>query len=279
MGKFDLRADNEFGCLPCFCYGHASVCDSARGFSKYAIESTFTRSNDRWRAGLKNGQEVQLQYNPVTKNIGVRAIGVDAIYFLAPDEFLGDQKASYNQYLSFTLRIGETTPQAKWDDVILEGAGKTVTLAIFNQGNKIPSTRAQTYRFRLHEDPNLFGWSPKMRDKDFISILANLTAIKIRATYAREGTGYIDDVKLESARPGVVGSPATWIEMCTCPDGYIGQFCESCAPGFRHDPPGGGAFSECVPCNCNGHTDQCDDESGMLQKTKSLFVALRCVRR
>lgn len=50
--------------------------------------------------------------------------------------------------------------------------------------------------------------------------------------------------------------------MCTCPDGYIGQFCESCAPGSRHEPTSGGPFSPCVPCNCHGHASICDADTG-----------------
>jgi laminin, gamma 1 len=50
--------------------------------------------------------------------------------------------------------------------------------------------------------------------------------------------------------------------MCTCPEGYVGQFCESCAPGYRHELNYGGRFARCVPCNCNGHADICDAETG-----------------
>lgn len=44
--------------------------------------------------------------------------------------------------------------------------------------------------------------------------------------------------------------------------GYVGQFCESCAPGFRHSPSFGGPFMPCIPCDCNGHADICDPETG-----------------
>lgn len=44
--------------------------------------------------------------------------------------------------------------------------------------------------------------------------------------------------------------------------GYLGQFCESCTPGFRHFPPTGGAFAPCVPCECNNHASICDSETG-----------------
>lgn len=52
-----------------------------------------------------------------------------------------------------------------------------------------------------------------------MSILSNLTAIKIRGTYSPEGVGYLDDVQLETVSKGITASPATWIEQCNCPTG------------------------------------------------------------
>lgn len=264
-GHFDLSSENEFGCLPCFCYGHASVCQSAPGFYRTTIESAFSRDNERWTAKtIRNGQDVVINYNPITKNIGASAEDED-VYFIAPSRFLGDQKASYNQHISFTLRIGERTARASAGDVVLEGAGMKISQPIFGQGNPLPKLLTQqNYRFKLHEDANRYGWQPKLMPKDFISVLSNLTAIKIRATYTNgnRGTGYLDDFRLDSAAQSGFGQRATWIELCSCPQGYIGSFCESCAPGYRHNPPGGGSFAECVPCNCNGHADLCDNDSG-----------------
>ncbi|GFG33810.1 hypothetical protein Cfor_03510 [Coptotermes formosanus] len=260
-GYFNLDSENEFGCTPCFCYGHSSVCRSAPGYSKVEIESIFARGNERWSAQDYRGNPLSIQYNGITQVIGVLATGREAVYFVAPDRFLGDQRASYNQDLTFKLRIGENGPSPTVEDIVLEGSGLSITQAIFGQRNPLPSTVTHEYKFRLHEHPQ-YGWQPRLSARDFMSVLANLTAVHIRATYTPQGVGFLDDVVLQTARRGAAGRPANWIEMCTCPDGYVGQFCESCAPGFRHEPANGGPFAPCVPCNCNGHADICDAETG-----------------
>uniref|UniRef100_A0A8B9UBN4 Laminin subunit gamma 3 n=1 Tax=Anas zonorhyncha TaxID=75864 RepID=A0A8B9UBN4_9AVES len=70
----------------------------------------------------------------------------------------------------------------------------------------------------------------------------------------------LSEVRLTSARPGP-GVQAGWVEECACPPGYNGQFCQSCAPGFKRDVPFGGPFVACVPCACNQHGD-CEPRSG-----------------
>lgn len=76
----------------------------------------------------------------------------------------------------------------------------------------------QTYKFRLHEHPD-YGWQPRLSARNFISLLTNLTAIKIRGTYSPSGVGFLDDVELQTASRGVAGPPALWIESCDCPTG------------------------------------------------------------
>ncbi|XP_011142346.1 laminin subunit gamma-1 [Harpegnathos saltator] len=260
-GFFNLAEENEFGCTPCFCYGHSAVCRSAAGYSKLVIESMFVRGNERWSA-MVVGNQIPVQYDALTQTISVTAASRDSVYFLAPDRFLGDQRASYNQNLSFSLRIGETGPAVTVRDVILEGAnGGQITQTIFGQNNRLPTVKRQEYRFKLHEHLS-YGWQPQLSSRAFMSILSNLTAIKIRATYTNQGRGFLDDVKLETAHRGAAGEPADWVEHCQCPHGYVGQFCESCAPGFHHDPPNSGPFALCVSCNCNGHADICEAETG-----------------
>ncbi|XP_014222768.1 laminin subunit gamma-1 isoform X2 [Trichogramma pretiosum] len=260
-GFFNLAVDNEFGCTPCFCYGHSSLCNSASGYSRVSVESTFVRGAEKWAASIYD-RPAALNYDPISQSVTVSAKDRDSVYFLAPERFLGDQRASYNQNFSFKLRVSDNGAAPSAQDVVFEGGnGQQIIQPIFGQSNPNPSTDMQTYTFHLHEHPD-YKWQPRLSSRAFISILANLTAIKIRGTYTHQGKGHLDDVRLDTAHRGAAGEPADWVEVCTCPQGYVGQFCESCAPGYHHDPPNGGPFALCVPCNCNGHADICEAETG-----------------
>ncbi|XP_030761697.1 laminin subunit gamma-1-like isoform X2 [Sitophilus oryzae] len=260
-GFFNLDTENDFGCTPCFCFGHSSKCQSAPSYARYTLENSFSKGAEKWRAEDRSGQNVAVKYDRITQSIGVQSERDESIYFVVPERFLGDQRASYNQILEFSLRIGDSRAIPTAADVILEGSGKRITINIFGQGNPIPGIQTQTYQFRLHEDPE-YQWQPRLSSRDFISLLTNLTAIKIRGTYSPQGVGFLEDAKLETALKGGPGDSALWIEYCECPTGYIGQFCESCAPGYRHFPSHGGSFSNCIPCDCNGHADICESETG-----------------
>ncbi|CAH1787839.1 unnamed protein product [Owenia fusiformis] len=259
-GYFNLDADNKYGCMSCFCYGHTSECMSAPGYSTKSIESVFDTGKQRWTAEDREGQNIDLKFDGFTSNIGISA-GSQIAYFVAPVRYLGDQRNSYNQNLKFSLNVGEEGARASAIDVIIEGDGRAIRAPIFAQGNPTPSTRSQDFSFQLNEHPDL-QWSPRMDGLEFIKILANITSIKIRGAYTQSGVGFLDNVELESAKRGNGGEEASWVEQCTCPPGYVGQYCESCAPGYRRDPPNGGPYARCVPCNCNGHSDDCDVNTG-----------------
>lgn len=271
-GYFDLQPTNPMGCVPCFCYGHSDQCTSTPGYSIYLTESTFHRDGERWIAKDSKGNEVPFRYNIRDRQLEANAIYQDnPVYFYAPEKFLGDKKYAYNRNLSFTLQITGDYPLFALNDLVLEGNGISIQTALFQQGNSIPPNRRTQYHFRLNEDPE-YGWSPQLSHRDFISLLSDLKAIKIKATYTNSGSGMLDDVSLETAiaAPGSGSTTASWVETCTCPLGYDGQHCDSCAAGYKHDPPRGGKFAKCVPCNCNKHGEYCDSESGTYTHTVEL---------
>ncbi|XP_076354065.1 laminin-like protein lam-2 isoform X2 [Tachypleus tridentatus] len=215
-----LQKDKEFIHLPCFCFGHSSVCERATGYVKYVIASSFNT-----------------------------------------DRYLGDQRASYNQTLSFTLKTEGKTLAASADDLILESGNTKIAVSITEQNNSLPTTMEKSFTFKLNEQP-VFGWKPQLDVYKFLTILSNLTALKIRANFNPKGKTYLYDVRLESARLSIKGENASWVENCSCPLSYTGQFCESCSQGYTRNISGGGKFDSCIPCDCSGVSNDCHGETG-----------------
>nr|XP_056701417.1 laminin subunit gamma-1 [Euleptes europaea] len=259
-GFFNLDQANPRGCTPCFCFGHSSVCTNAIGYSIYRITSSFQSGEEDWHAEQRDGSEVSVQWIAETQEISVVSETPFPIYFVAPGKFLGNQVLSYGQNLSFSFRVDRRDTRLSAEDIVLEGAGLRVSIPLIAQGNSYPSENTLKYAFRLHEATD-YPWRPSLTAFEFQKLLYNLTAIKIRGTYSERNAAYLDDITITSARPGS-GNRATWVESCTCPTGYLGQFCEECALGYRRETPSLGPYSPCVPCFCNGHSDICDRESG-----------------
>ena len=185
---------------------------------------------------------------------------------MAPQKYLGDQRAVYNHEIKFKLKIGAQDVNnariTSEDLVITGGAHKSIRISvpITEQNNPMPSYDLQEYTFKIHENSE-FGWLPALSTAEFMLVLSNITSIQIKGSYAPAGMGFLDDFKMDSAELRGSGPPAIYIERCECPNGYEGQFCERCQPGYYHYKDGG-PFARCVPCTCNSHADYCDTESG-----------------
>uniref|UniRef100_A0A914ZML2 Laminin-like protein lam-2 n=1 Tax=Parascaris univalens TaxID=6257 RepID=A0A914ZML2_PARUN len=293
-GYFDLSPDNRFGCTPCFCYGHSSICTTADGYYAMNVSSDFISGKEKWTAMSHRGPQ-DTQWAEVDKAVAVSDVDGTPVYFIAPQQFTGDQRSSYNQDLWFTLRVqqGQVQPSASVNDqsdlvlcpkdvVIVGDNGQELSTPIFAQDNPTPNSSDQQYRFRIHANP-IFQWSPRLNELDFIGVLSNVSAIKIRGTYSAGDVGFLSGVHLGTASLAVSGEnprEAKWVESCSCLEGFVGQFCESCAPGYRRELKYGGPFNRCVKCNCHGHSDSCDAESGacICQHNTGGDTCERCAR-
>ncbi|XP_033116359.1 laminin subunit gamma-1-like [Anneissia japonica] len=264
-GFFNLQSDDEFGCLACFCHGHSSDCTSIPGYEDDKIESRFSGGPSGWTGVDRGGNEQPINYNAIRGNIGLYSDNNNLFYFEAPSEYLGDQRYSYGQYLRFDLRVDQDNAQLSAEDLVIEGAGFKVTAPITAQGNQAPSQRSTTFVFRLHESPS-YDWTSRLDTFSFQRMLSNLTSIRIRATYGGQAnSGTLDNVQLDTVRRSVLSpvDSAQQVELCNCPQGYVGQSCESCTVGYYRDPPYGGPFAMCVPCECNNHAIVCNSDSGV----------------
>ncbi|XP_020514696.2 laminin subunit gamma-2 [Labrus bergylta] len=255
------REDSGKRTLPCFCYGHSSACSARSGYSAHNVTSTFNTGMDGWKAATVQGHtpdNVHFRWSPTHQDLEVISKNSLPMYLHAPAPYLGNQLLSYAQNFSFLLRLDRGVRHPSTSDVILEGSGLKVSASLGDLRSIVPCGQKIRYSFRLDEQPTS-RWRPQISSAQFQTLLQNVTAIKIRATFGENGRGYIDDVKLMSARRGD-GVPARWVQTCSCPEGYEGDFCESCSAGFRRSAPSDGAFSTCEPCSCRGGS--CDPLTG-----------------
>ena len=72
----------------------------------------------------------------------------------------------------------------------------------------------------------------------------------------------LKDVTLDYAEARNTGQERAYaVEMCECPREYQGTSCEDCAIGYTRSTSGV-HLGTCVPCDCSGHSTECDPDTG-----------------
>uniref|UniRef100_A0A672HK63 Laminin, gamma 3 n=1 Tax=Salarias fasciatus TaxID=181472 RepID=A0A672HK63_SALFA len=265
-GFFNLQQVNPAGCQPCFCFGHSLACSSSHRYAAVNITSDFLEDQDGWWGQFSGGMEYPLQWKegevyllPLTED--------DVGFYKAPEKFLGQRVHSYGQPLSITFT--SETPELLPDHVslLLQGAGIALSADLASRP-ALPSDPGHAPRrsfvVRLHEIEGRF--KPSLSAFEFQHLLYNLTALKISNAGGHNYTSQLAGVTLTSAFiPSGPASPAApWVESCSCPLGFTGQFCERCLSGFTREDPSRGPLSPCVPCNCHQH-GSCHPETGVCE--------------
>uniref|UniRef100_UPI0037E9A314 laminin subunit gamma-3 n=1 Tax=Semicossyphus pulcher TaxID=241346 RepID=UPI0037E9A314 len=265
-GFFNLQQANLAGCQPCFCFGHSLACSSSSHYTAVNITSDFIEDQDGWVGKFSGGQEYPLLWKegevyllPLTEE--------DIGFYKAPEKFLGHQAFSYGQLLSITFTSETVELLPDHVALLLRGSGITLSADL----SPLPVLEHDTglaprhsFIVRLHENERKF--KPSLSAFDFQHLLYNLTAFIISNAGGHNYTSQLAKVTLTSAviSTGPAGPPAPWVESCSCPPGFAGQFCEHCAPGFTREHPGRGPLSTCVPCNCHQH-GTCHPETGVCE--------------
>ncbi|KAG9332520.1 hypothetical protein JZ751_014618 [Albula glossodonta] len=266
VGTFHLDPTNPKGCTSCFCFGATDRC----------------RSSDKRRTELIDMQGWLLlggdrQEVPVTTNLQQGLVEADLgdvpdvyqdLHWHAPRSYLGDKVSSYGGYLRYRLHsqtmrgdVLTILAEASRPDVILKG--NQMTLVFLEREYSQPGVPHEGIvhlvegSFRHAQTGNMVS------REELMMVLVGLESLQIRALHSQSALGVsLRGAVLEGADSLSTGRHTSNVEICLCPANYQGDSCQQCAPGYYRDTKGL-FLGKCVPCNCNGHSDQCLDGTGI----------------
>lgn len=283
-GTYNLKKSNPEGCTKCFCFGKSFKCESAylRAFNVSMLKDVSVNVIEL------NQIEAQIQRWPlapldlfinettVETDLSLKKNKEDLVYFGVLDYLLDQHNhlTAYGGSLSYVLysSAGIFAKALIGPDVILEGKD----LVILHQSYQQPASELNFYgNVKIIESSfTTLNGAPVTRDQ-FMYVLKDLNAIYIRATYWDETVvSQLSDVYLVMADNDEENFDLyenLSVEKCYCPPGYDGNSCEDCATGYYRDPDGPhGGF--CLPCQCNGHADSCDVNTGICNVSVIFYI-------
>lgn len=194
---------------------------------------------------------------------------------------MGNLVTSYGGNLSYTVRYvsqpSGAASRSNSPNVVIV-SGNEITLHHYRQDNA-PPFGSQTFNVPIYEE----FWQHYEEGKSatrqhLLMTLANVTAIYIKATYttvAEEAA--LSQVSLDVAKKQNYGSNqrAYEVEQCSCPLGHEGLSCEDCSPGYYKGDQGL-YLGICEPCECNGHSDECDPNTGVCRNCRDNTYGDNC---
>ncbi|NWX20634.1 LAMA3 protein, partial [Aegotheles bennettii] len=263
-GSFYLDPSNPKGCTSCFCFGATSNCRSTNRRRTKFVDMR------NWRLEAVNENiDIPVTFNPVSNSVvaDVQELpaSVHSLYWKAPPSYLGEKLSSYGGFLSYQVKSFGLPSEGmvllgKRPDIQL--TGQQMKVVYMDPNNPLPD-RQYYGRVQLVEGNFRHASSnnPVSREELMI-ILSRLDGLHIRGLYFTETQRLtLGEVGLEEATSTGSGSIAYGVETCSCPPEYAGDSCQECGLGFYRENKG--LFTgRCVPCNCNGNSNKCQDGTG-----------------
>ncbi|XP_054622732.1 laminin subunit alpha-3-like isoform X3 [Dunckerocampus dactyliophorus] len=276
-GSFYFDPSNPNGCTTCFCFGATDQCQSS---SKRRGKFVDMRG---WKLDSPDHREVQSVLNTasnmVVADVQELPSSVQALHWVAPPSYRGDRVSSYGGFLtyqakSFGIPSEGMTLMDRTPDVLL--TGKDMTLIHLAPQVQLPDRLYQGRVQLVEENWRHAGTNRPVSREQLMMVLAGLVHVRIRALYFSQSQRLsLGDVGMEEVANTGTGGPGNTVEVCSCPPQFTGDSCEKCAPGYFRD--GNGPYlGRCVPCNCNGLADECEDWTGRCLNCQYNTAGDRC---
>lgn len=272
-----------------------SECRSAQ------LEVDYVQTLESWR--VTDMSRSVFTYPSRDNETGFMVVGmfdlpeVEAIYWDAPEVYLGNRLTSYGAHL---------VVQISWVHIRGDTSGKPTSgpgvILIGRNGMRI-ATGDEVFRGRdtvldvMLTEENWYHVPQGVRDivtrmrrteyrgasvtrSQFVQVISDVQAILVRGTYHTDQVeSVLEEVRLfrgrmageeEKKEKSAEDSSSfedfgTLVEQCKCPSGYAGLSCEKCDFGFARvfeNASNHETVAKCVPCNCNGHAETCDMRTG-----------------
>ncbi|KAM4557143.1 laminin subunit alpha-3-like [Fundulus diaphanus] len=278
-GSFYFDPLNLLGCSSCFCFGATDRCQSSNKRRGKFVEMR------GWRLESPDREEVPSVLNTAS-NTAVADIQelpptVQTLHWVAPQSYMGDRVSSYGGFLtyqskSFGIPSEGMTLIDRQPDVVL--TGQDMSLIHVASQPPVPDRLHQGRVQLLEGNWRHAGTNRPVSRQELMMVLAGLVGLRIRALYFTQSQRLsLGEVGLEEATDSGTGGPANTVEVCSCPPQYNGDSCEKCAPGFYREV-NSLFFSRCMPCECNGLADECEDGTGRCLNCKDNTAGDRCER-
>uniref|UniRef100_A0A7M4G0V1 Basement membrane-specific heparan sulfate proteoglycan core protein n=1 Tax=Crocodylus porosus TaxID=8502 RepID=A0A7M4G0V1_CROPO len=277
-GAFHLSNANPDGCLKCFCMGVSRQCassswsrDQVSASERAPLSLSNLATTRTVSEGLRFSSPSELAFSDF------HALPHDVYYWVLPERFKGDKVTSYGGELRYTVThsvFPGSQPLPRQPDVLLQGNG--IFLEHFAEASPAPGTPTTiTVPFRL-------AWRADGQDatrEHLLMALADINVFMIRASYAdRPSDSRISNIHMDVAVPHSTGlEQALEVEECTCPTGYRGPSCQDCDVGYTRTTSGL-YLGTCEPCDCSGHSSDCDAETGDCQSCQHNTEGPSCER-
>ncbi|UYV67717.1 HSPG2 [Cordylochernes scorpioides] len=260
--SFQLHPNSPLGCIDCFCMGITKACSSSSWFRQQEVLQVPS-------PGLViTNQQKDYKIENIPQGRGEIVFSsfashpAQTYYWMLPSKFLGDKITAYGGQLNYTLSFVSGARHQVLDEPDIIISGNHIEL-LYRHSSKPKTGSAMTVVAPMYETAWVRSDNQPATREHFLMALADLESLQIRATYTPDtSVSNLLHVSMDIAVSHSTGQERAFaVEQCQCPIGYRGLSCEDCDMGYARS--GAGLYlGLCEPCFCNGHSSDCDPETG-----------------